>query len=95
MNQRSSTGYYIGYKPTNSSDPYRYHTLEPSAAGLFRPEVTLIDLAPFTSYTVSVQAFNSAGAGPSSQPIITRTDEDGPCINSRINTVNYSFLLQN
>lgn len=77
MNIRSSTGYYIGYKLSNSSEPYRYHTLEPSAAGLFRPEVTLTDLAPFASYTVSVQAFNNAGAGPSSMPIIARTDEDG------------------
>ncbi|XP_068223029.1 cell adhesion molecule Dscam1-like isoform X2 [Palaemon carinicauda] len=76
--ERAGLGYYIGYKVTNSSEPFRYQTLEPSAATLYRLEVTLKALHKFTSYMVTIQAFNSAGAGPRTTPVSATTEEDVP-----------------
>ncbi|KAK7021096.1 hypothetical protein SK128_026418, partial [Halocaridina rubra] len=81
--QRASLGYYVGYKITNSSDPFRYQTIEPSAAVQYRPEATLKSLQKFTSYVVTVQAFNSAGAGPRTPPVLATTEEDVPSIAPR------------
>ncbi|KAG7174552.1 Down syndrome cell adhesion molecule-like protein 2-like 6 [Homarus americanus] len=78
MSHRPGLGYYVGYKVTNSSEPYRYQNLEPSAAALYRPEATLKDLQKFTSYVITVQAFNSAGAGPRTPPVTAATEEDVP-----------------
>ncbi|XP_071549821.1 cell adhesion molecule Dscam1-like [Panulirus ornatus] len=74
----SGVGYYVGYRVANSSEPFRYQNLEASAAALYRPEATLKGLHKFTSYEVTVQAFNSAGAGPSSSPVTAATNEDVP-----------------
>ncbi|KAK3872049.1 hypothetical protein Pcinc_022840 [Petrolisthes cinctipes] len=76
--QRPGLGYYVGYKVANSSEPYRYHNLEPSAAAIYRPEAMLNDLRKFTSYLVTVQAFNTAGAGPRTPPLTATTEEDVP-----------------
>ncbi|XP_069185985.1 cell adhesion molecule Dscam1 isoform X2 [Procambarus clarkii] len=78
MSHRHGLGYYVGYRVANSSEPYRYQNLEPSAAALYRPEATLKSLHKFTSYDVTVQAFNSAGAGPRTAPVTAATEEDVP-----------------
>ncbi|XP_076034195.1 cell adhesion molecule Dscam1-like isoform X3 [Oratosquilla oratoria] len=78
MSHRASLGYYVGYKVTNSSEPFRYQTLEPSATALYRPETTLNSLQKFTSYRVTVQAFNAAGAGPRTELVEAMTEEDVP-----------------
>ncbi|XP_047475797.1 Down syndrome cell adhesion molecule-like protein Dscam2 isoform X2 [Penaeus chinensis] len=78
MAQRASLGYYVGYKVANSSEPFRYQNIDPSPTIVYRPEVTLKSLQKFTSYEVTVQAFNSAGAGPRTSPITSTTEEDVP-----------------
>ncbi|XP_063845297.1 cell adhesion molecule Dscam1-like isoform X4 [Scylla paramamosain] len=75
---RPGLGYYVGYKVANSSEPFRYHNLEASAAALYRPEATLKGLHKFTSYLITVQAFNAAGAGPRTPPLTAATEEDVP-----------------
>jgi hypothetical protein len=40
-------------------------------------EVRLSGLEKFTKYSIIVQAFNNRGDGPSSDPVIVQTLEDG------------------
>lgn len=40
-------------------------------------ELTRFFLFRFTAYNVIVQAYNSRGAGPTSEPVTVRTMEDG------------------
>ena len=87
MAQLASYGYYIGLKLANVSTPFRYETLEPSRVALHNPETILTNLRKFSSYVITVQAFNEAGAGPKSFPIVARTNEDGKLKTSdKINT---------
>ena len=39
--------------------------------------VVLLDLVPYSNYTISVRAFTSAGPGEPSERIEDRTEEDG------------------
>ncbi|XP_071538392.1 cell adhesion molecule Dscam1-like [Panulirus ornatus] len=79
LSQPAGLGYYVGYKVANSSEPFRYKSLESSATtSHHRPEATLQRLHKFTSYEVTVQAFNSAGAGPTSPSVMVATHEDVP-----------------
>ncbi|GLG93666.1 Tyrosine-protein phosphatase Lar [Gryllus bimaculatus] len=58
-------GYYIGYRvSSNSSEPFHYNTLESVPGTELRS--TLSGLRSFTEYSVLVQAYNRAGAGPRS-----------------------------
>ncbi|CAL4081431.1 unnamed protein product, partial [Meganyctiphanes norvegica] len=75
--QQSGLGYYVGYKVGNSSEPFRYKDLESTSASLYRPELMLTDLQKYTSYAITVQAYNTAGVGPISDPITATTQEDG------------------
>ena len=42
--------------------------------------IQLIDLDPFSNYTISIGAYTSAGAGPKSRPIPVQTKESGMCL---------------
>ncbi|UYV62843.1 hypothetical protein LAZ67_2002135 [Cordylochernes scorpioides] len=63
-------GYYVGYRPANSSEPLQYKSVE-------APWAELRGLEPFTLYSVVVQAFNGAGAGPRADPVTAVTLEGG------------------
>lgn len=54
--------------------PYNFTRI---GAGMVDSEVRLSGLEKFTKYSVIVQAFNSRGDGPSSDPVIVQTLEDG------------------
>ncbi|TRY70745.1 hypothetical protein TCAL_04830 [Tigriopus californicus] len=79
-------GYYLGYKVTNSSDPYRYQTLEITKFEDFgiehhkarKLELHITHLKKYTQYSIVVQAYNRMGAGPKHHEIILSTDEDVP-----------------
>ncbi|XP_077487045.1 cell adhesion molecule Dscam1-like isoform X1 [Amblyomma americanum] len=70
-------GYYIGYKPTSSGQPYSYRTSE------FRPnashEFFLTGLQRGTEYAVIAKAYNAAGSGVPSHELHVKTlDGDVP-----------------
>ncbi|XP_077540887.1 cell adhesion molecule Dscam1-like [Haemaphysalis longicornis] len=70
-------GYYIGYKPTSSGQPYSYRTSE------FRPnashEFFLTGLQRGTEYAVIAKAYNAAGSGIASHELHVKTlDGDLP-----------------
>lgn len=66
-------GYYIGYRPSDSDEPFQYKNVEASAAGLSY----LTNLRRLTRYAVIVQAYNNAGAGPRSDEVEATTLEAG------------------
>lgn len=71
-------GYYVGYRVQDAKESFAYKTLEArptSASG--HQECDLNDLRKNTRYTVVVQAFNSKGAGPSSEEVFSQTLEIG------------------
>ena len=41
--------------------------------------ITVHDLEPYSTYTISIAAINAAGIGPNSIPIEVLTDESGTC----------------
>ncbi|XP_022258531.1 Down syndrome cell adhesion molecule-like protein Dscam2, partial [Limulus polyphemus] len=69
-------GYYVGYKLATSSDQYVYRTLEIQPD--FKEECHLSGLKRFTKYVIIVQAYNSKGAGPSSEELLLQTLESDP-----------------
>ncbi|XP_049947509.1 Down syndrome cell adhesion molecule-like protein 1 homolog [Schistocerca serialis cubense] len=69
-------GYYIGYRKTNSSDAFHYKTFEVIPGMPLQGLLT--NLQKFTEYTVLIQAYNKAGAGPKSPEVTAMTDEDVP-----------------
>ncbi|XP_063226995.1 cell adhesion molecule Dscam2 [Bacillus rossius redtenbacheri] len=85
-------GYYVGYQehrraagaPGPSTTPpapglnYSFRAVEVGAQ--YGGEVTLQGLAKHATYSVLVQAYNSRGAGPSSEPVSARTLEDAPSL---------------
>nr|XP_040566824.1 Down syndrome cell adhesion molecule-like protein Dscam2 [Lepeophtheirus salmonis] len=75
-------GYYLGYKVRNSSEPFRYQTLEMKHRHERRRkeslELILYHLKKYTEYSIVVQAYNGVGAGPRNPEIHIRTDEDVP-----------------
>lgn len=72
----SGPGTSIAAEPTGEAP-------SPTAAptgGFAGGRVRLNGLRPFTHYQLIVQAFNSIGAGPRSDPITAATAEDGKLI---------------
>ncbi|XP_047108457.1 Down syndrome cell adhesion molecule-like protein 1 homolog isoform X1 [Schistocerca piceifrons] len=69
-------GYYIGYRTSNSSEPFHYKTYEVLPGAELR--ILLTGLQKFTEYVIFVQAYNSAGAGPQSLGVSVFTEEDVP-----------------
>jgi hypothetical protein len=54
--------------------PYNFTRI---GAGMVNGEVRLSGLEKFAKYSVTVQAFNSRGDGPTSDAVIVQTLEDG------------------
>ncbi|XP_069681625.1 cell adhesion molecule Dscam1 isoform X3 [Periplaneta americana] len=82
-------GYYVGYQehsshmtisssPSTTTHNYNFKTVEVGAQ--YGGEVVLQGLAKYTTYSIVVQAYNSRGAGPSSEPVTSRTQEDVPSL---------------
>ena len=68
-------GYYIGYKPFNSSGPYMY--ISKAVQRNFEPMQRIVNLKKFTMYSVHIQAYNAKGVGPRSEDYHVLTLEDG------------------
>ncbi|XP_076306897.1 cell adhesion molecule Dscam1-like isoform X8 [Tachypleus tridentatus] len=66
-------GYYIDYKVNSSPTSYLFKTVESSSNDSY--EYILSPLMKATRYSVVVKAYNSAGAGPSSEEITVKTLE--------------------
>ncbi|CAH1168788.1 unnamed protein product [Phyllotreta striolata] len=77
-------GYHVGYQEYTNEDSnniaqnYIYKTVE--VRPHFGGEATLQGLAKFTTYNIVVQAYNSRGSGPASEPVTARTLEDAPTL---------------
>ncbi|KAJ8980663.1 hypothetical protein NQ317_013275 [Molorchus minor] len=77
-------GYHVGYQrysgeePNTVSQNYVFKSVEvrPHYGG----EATLQGLSKFTTYSIIVQAYNSRGSGPASEPVTARTLEDAPTL---------------
>ena len=75
-------GYYVGYKisdPLNvqqMNKDFVYKTLEVKNDA-FVEECTISELIRSTKYQIIVQAYNSKGAGPSSEPVFVKTLDIG------------------
>lgn len=81
-------GYNIGYQeisdstaqsptPNNTST---YITKAVDVGPDFGGQIIINGLNMFTTYSIIVQALNSRGAGPFSDPVVGRTDEGGKLI---------------
>lgn len=80
-------GYYVWYQqitpdsttaPTSlptSTQNSNFKTVE--VRPHFGGEATLQGLEKYSTYSIVVQAYNSRGSGPSSDPVTARTMEDG------------------
>lgn len=55
--------------------------------------ITVQNLEPYSTYSVSIAAINAAGIGPYSIPIEVLTDESGTCV--LIQQFVYSFFIGN
>lgn len=75
-------GYYVGYKAVDSlnvqplNKDFVYKTLEVKNDA-FVEECIVSELIRSTKYQIIVQAYNSKGAGPSSEPVFVKTLDIG------------------
>ncbi|XP_059483764.1 cell adhesion molecule Dscam2 [Neocloeon triangulifer] len=74
-------GYYVGFRsaadaqvPSPAPGGFSFKTVEAGSGA----RVVLPGLARYSTYHVVVQAYNSKGAGPASEPVAARTMEDAP-----------------
>ena len=75
-------GYYIGYKQTKDTDhPYKFETVSVNENHRMILSFSLRGLSKYTEYSITVQAFNKEGTGPTQLPIaVIYTEEDVPSI---------------
>ncbi|XP_067142244.1 cell adhesion molecule Dscam1-like isoform X8 [Centruroides vittatus] len=69
-------GYYVGHKESDSSQQYRYQTVEKS--GIDPESLLIAGLQKAKVYNVVVKAFNTAGSGPESHPVEAYSLEGDP-----------------
>lgn len=71
-------GYTIGYRKLIETDKNYNFTRVSIPGGEVLNDFRLTGLSKYTQYSITVQAFNIKGDGPSSEPIIAHTLEDVP-----------------
>ncbi|GBO29738.1 hypothetical protein AVEN_28734-1 [Araneus ventricosus] len=69
------TGYYVGYKISAVQDKLTLKKVEESSNEHQSTYIT--GLQPLTEYDIVIRAYNSAGTGPESSPIMGKTLETG------------------
>ena len=92
------TGYYVGYKVKSANEPYQYKTIN-TKVGEFNHEFQLKNLKRSSTYSITVQAMNSKGAGTASEEISVQTHENGEktlpiCFAARCGELWWPSLLQ-
>ncbi|GIY62056.1 down syndrome cell adhesion molecule [Caerostris darwini] len=70
-------GFYVGYRDLSSNDPYVYKTVDISKQERLN-EALISNLRRNTKYAVTVQGYNSKGAGPASKEVIVQTLQHDP-----------------
>ncbi|CAG2162134.1 unnamed protein product [Oppiella nova] len=98
-------GYYVGYKVSESANldqmnkDFVYKTLEVKNEAILE-ECTVNELTRSTKYQIIVQAYNSKGAGPSSEPTFVKTLEMDPpstptlrVVSGTSNSIQLSWLM--
>ncbi|XP_063908088.1 cell adhesion molecule Dscam1 isoform X3 [Zophobas morio] len=78
-------GYHVGYQEVSSEETnnvaqssYTFKSVE--VRPHFGGEAVLQGLSKYTTYGIIVQAYNSRGSGPASDPVTARTLEDAPTL---------------
>jgi hypothetical protein len=66
--------YFVSRPSPGDEGPYNFTRI---GAGMVNSEVRLSGLEKFAKYSVTVQAFNAKGDGPTSEAVIMQTLEDG------------------
>lgn len=69
-------GYYVGYRDLSSSDPFVYKTVDLSKLQRMS-EALISNLKRNTKYAITVQGYNSKGAGPASKEVVVQTLQHG------------------
>ncbi|GFR32358.1 down syndrome cell adhesion molecule [Trichonephila clavata] len=69
-------GYYVGYRDLSSNDPFVYKTVDISKQQRLN-EALISNLRRNTKYAITVQGYNSKGAGPASKEVIVQTLQHG------------------
>ncbi|KAF8796585.1 Down syndrome cell adhesion molecule-like [Argiope bruennichi] len=65
-------GFYVGYRDLSTNDPYVYKTVDISKQERLN-EALISNLRRNTKYAITVQGYNSKGAGPASKEVIVQT----------------------
>ncbi|CAL1268416.1 unnamed protein product [Larinioides sclopetarius] len=89
-------GYYVGYRDLSTNDPYVYKTVDISKQERLN-EALISNLRRNTKYAITVQGYNSKGAGPASKELNVQTLQHDPPrspILKVINTSEFSVELQ-
>ena len=75
------TSYEVTYIGDFSANPVPASFFQPLSITVSAPNTSLVlqQLVPYSTYTISVRAFTSAGPGEYSEGIENRTEEDGEC----------------
>ncbi|XP_035205046.1 Down syndrome cell adhesion molecule-like, partial [Stegodyphus dumicola] len=82
-------GYYVGYRDLTTNDPYVYKTVDLSKLQKVN-EALISDLRRNTKYAITVQGYNSKGAGPASKDVIVQTLQHDPPKSPVLKIVNKS-----
>ncbi|GBN13534.1 Down syndrome cell adhesion molecule [Araneus ventricosus] len=89
-------GYYVGYRDLSTNEPYVYKTVDISKQERLN-EALISNLRRNTKYAITVQGYNSKGAGPASKEVIVQTLQHDPPrspVLKVINTSEFSVELQ-
>ena len=71
-------GFYLGLKEHDSKVPYNFTTVGAIEGTNSHTSTVVNELQPYTKYDIILQAFNSKGTGPASDPVIGKTRQDKP-----------------
>ena len=80
------TGYLLNYTSTTFSDII-------NIIGGENRSYTLTELIPYTTYNVTVSAYNDVGTGPSSDNRIQQTEQAGQLVYSLVVHVSYDVCV--
>ena len=91
------TMYEVNYTGVSSGNPVPDSFFQPLYITASAPNTSLAvqHLVPYSSYTISVRAFTSAGPSEPSERIEDRTEEDGTCMNGACQSYTPRFRLCN
>ena len=84
--------YYRGLSSVNPVLPSFYQALSVTLSTV-STSIELVNLVPYSDYTLSVRALTSGGPGEYSEQVEARTEEDGELLNARCLSCNTVHVL--